>query len=248
MMTQFQFVIAIFSLLYVAISGSIYNSVPLSSFSSGPSDGIKITGSSGDQFGYSVASAGDFNNDSIADVVIGARFATPISDRSNAGMVVVLFGHNDSSLDISININTFVTGPLGFKILGPSTSSYLGTSVNGVGDVNGDTIDDILIGAPGANGNTGWAYLIYGRKGSLSQPFVNIDLAATFSSTIGMKIIGPSLYESQFGFSVAGAGDFNEDGFKDIIIGAPYYQNSRGRAYVLMGRASPPVSWSVSNV
>ena len=246
-MTKISLRAALLTLLWMVTNGSIYNGIQLSSFTSGPGDGIKITtGSSNeDQLGYSVASAGDFNKDNMTDVVIGAPSAT-VSGRSSAGLVVILFGRSNSALDVDINLLTFVSGVRGFKIFGPTSGAFLGASVSGVGDVNGDKIDDIVIGAPGADSNYGSMYIIYGRIVSSSQPFVDIDLLA-ISVNVGFKLIGVSL-SSQFGWSVAGAGDFNKDGINDIIVGAPGSFNSRGRAYVLMGTAGLPVSFNINNL
>ena len=94
------------------------------------------------------------------------------------------------------------------------------------GDVNNDGYDDIIIGAYGADPSSrieaGQSYVIYG---SATNPGT-IDLSIALSSTQGFTILGAAYDQS--GWSVASAGDVNNDGYDDIIIGAPHADpNSR---------------------
>eukprot|EP01032_Pedospumella_encystans_P018118 gene18118-20635_t len=184
-------------------NGSIYNGIQLSSFTSGPGDGVKITTglSTEDQLGYSVASAGDFNKDNVTDVVIGAPTAT-VSGRSGAGLVVILFGSSNSALDES-NINVVVlfgytasafsnvvltagsslpSGTAGFAIINGGGSDTTFFSVSGGRDLNGDGVSDIMIGANGydASGtNTGRTCVLYGSSSAIgiSQFFLSTSLS-----------------------------------------------------------------------
>ncbi len=198
-------------LLYGKSSG--FSDITLSSLTS--DKGFKITGEiTGDQSGFVVSGAGDINKDGYDDIIIGAHLASP-DNRSGAGTCYIIFGKNNGSDDIDLSN---LLSSQGFKILGASSGDNFGISVNKVGDVNGDRIDDIIIGAYLAdyngNSNVGISYVIYGK----TSGFSNIDLAS-FATDDGFKMIGASIGDYS-GKSVSGAGDFNGDGYDDIVIGA----------------------------
>jgi len=106
-------------------------------------------------------------------------------------------------------------------------SASFGSSVAEAGDVNGDGYADVIVGAPlFDNGQTdeGAAFLYYGSA---------VGLSATPGWSMQSNQVG-----AQFGFSVSTAGDVNNDGYSDVIVGAPYYdngQNDEGRAYLYLG-------------
>ncbi len=182
-----------------------------------------------DYCGYSVSGTGDVNNDGFDDIIIGAPAAA-----YEAGISYVIFGKAAGFTDIFLeNLDS----NQGFSITGASRS-YSGRSVSGAGDINGDGYDDIIIGAPYADSDgrtsTGTSYIIFGK----ATGFTNINLASLASSQ-GFSIYGLSAYDYS-GSSVSSAGDFNGDGYADIIIGAPagYQGNYCGRAYVIFGKAN----------
>jgi len=107
---------------------------------------------------------------------------------------------------------TNVYNELQFNGTGPT--SYFGVSVKNAGDVNGDSYEDIIIGA--ANDGPGHAYIFYGGVNMNSVPDVIID---------------NQLVNDNLGFSVSGAGDVNTDGYSDVIIGTL----SGSRAYLFFG-------------
>eukprot|EP01032_Pedospumella_encystans_P039276 gene39276-biopygen30116 len=115
-----------------------------------------------------------------------------------------------------ILISLFAPGPLGYRITGEVANDKLGNAVGKVGDINGDGIADILIGASEASRNgyskSGVSYVVFGG----SRPAVDIDLSWNFP---GYKLIGSSLNEIS-GYAVSGVGDFNQDGMRDFMIGA----------------------------
>ena len=131
-------------------------------------------------------------------------------------------------------------GTTGFQINGEAAFDFSGFSVASAGDVNGDGIDDLIIGAWGADPNgsgSGASYVVFGRTTGFTA---NLNLF-TLDGTNGFQINGETTYD-QSGRSVASAGDVNGDGIDDLIIGAfaayPNGSNS-GASYVIFGRPSP---------
>jgi hypothetical protein len=191
------------------------------------SDGFSIGGAVESSYyqGYamSVSSAGDVNGDGFDDVIVGARYA-----HGNTGAAYVVFGHASGNIDLNN-----LTATQGFAILGINPRDEAGTRVSGIGDINGDGFDDVIVGAPGADSggsNAGAAYVIFGKAGG----FGTVDLANLAEPT-GFVIKGGAIYDS-VGISVSGAGDVNGDGFDDFIVGAPF--GNTGHAYVIFGKAA----------
>jgi hypothetical protein len=167
----------------------------------------------GARLGATVANAGDVNGDGFADIVVGApNYANP---EVNEGAVFVYFG-----------------GTAGFQSTswvqeGNAAGLYLGISVAGAGDVNGDGYADLIAGAPGySNGQSseGGAFLYLG----------NSSFTPTQSAWAGQS----NQSQSDYGLSVSSAGDVNGDGKGDVIVGARRYDNGQtdeGMAFVYLG-------------
>lgn len=198
------------------------------------SDGFIIQGGvPDDQAGWSVSSAGDVNGDGVGDLIVGA----PFSDvgGSDAGSAYVIFGHVGDTRGM-VDLANF-SALDGFSIHGVDSESLTGKSVSSAGDINGDGIDDLIVGSPDnsmGSAFSGAAYVIYG---SLGASRASIDLGE-LSVNDGFVIQGYS--SGGAGYSVASAGDVNGDGFDDIIVGAPYGSNLSayaGEVFVIYGRS-----------
>jgi len=201
------------------------------------SDGSVITGIDGDDFtGIQVSNAGDLNKDSFDDIIIGANAADP-NGNARAGKTYVIFG-NSNGLGVSFDL-TSLDGTNGFVLNGIAPYDRSGQSVSEAGDINGDGYDDIILGANAADPNgtsSGESYVIFGKRDGFSASLNLSDLDGASGFTIN------GIYEGdEVGISVSTAGDFNGDGFDDLIIGA-HHSDSNGRAdagqsYVIFGKA-----------
>ncbi len=125
------------------------------------SSGFRLDGVTGDYSGVSVSTAGDVNGDGIDDLLIGAWGADPNGDQSGSSYVV--FGRSTGFSSV-IGLSS-LDGSSGFHLHGVTTDDWSGRSVSTAGDVNGDDIDDLLIGAYGAGPNgsrSGSSYVVFG--------------------------------------------------------------------------------------
>jgi hypothetical protein len=146
------------------------------------------------QFGFSVATAGDVNNDNYSDVIVGAP---------GIGWAYVFHG---SATGLSTTPDWSVYGGDSF-----------GISVATAGDVNNDGFDDVIVGAP----NTSSPELSEGKV------FVYHGSATGLSTTPNWTAESNQA-NALFGISVGTAGDVNNDNHDEVIVGAHYYSNGEG--------------------
>ncbi|MBU1708971.1 MAG: integrin alpha, partial [Proteobacteria bacterium] len=173
---------------------------------------VKFSGEAADdKSGFSVAGAGDVNGDGFDDMLIGAYGAD-----SEAGKTYVVYG---SSVLADKNLSA-ADATFSGEVAGDKS----GNSVSGAGDVNGDGFDDLLIGAYGADSNTGKTYLLYGSSILTDKNLSEADVS--FSGKAG---------GDRAGHRVAGAGDVNGDGFDDLLIGADGVDTYTGKTYLFTG-------------
>ncbi|MEM7230661.1 MAG: hypothetical protein AAF517_00715 [Planctomycetota bacterium] len=231
-------------------SESLPNPLDVSALGAG---GVTVNGTQANAIlGRSVSSAGDFNNDGIPDVALGAprgRTVAPVGGsvgRTNwpTGMVYVIYG--GAGLPQSISINSL--GSHGTYINGVNKFDFFGGRVANAGDFNGDGISDLVIGAskgarPDRSG-VGTAYVVYGE----ANPPAVIDIILDTSKRM---VIYGERFSGRFGHYVAGNFDFNNDGRADILVSANNKTlglfASAGEARVIYGRDNPPSTFDIKN-
>jgi len=164
---------------------------------------VVLTGEGGlNSFGWSVAGAGRINSDQYDDVLVGAY-----GYNSEVGKSYIFYG--GSPMD---NLADLTMEP------GESGANQFGFAVSCAGNLNSDSYDDLIVGAPGDDNNfAGKAYIYYGG-GSMGS-----GADATFT---GENI------DDKFGYAVSEAGDIDDNGYDDLIIGACGYNSSTGKAYL----------------
>lgn len=214
---------------------------------------LRIDGAAaGHLAGQSVADVGDLNGDDLSDYAIGAPKASSLGRTSN-GSVYVVYGRSSGG---TVDLAALGTG--GFRINGATSGDLAGNSVTSAGDVNGDGIEDLALGAPETDGSLfslpaqGKVHIVYGATAS-----PDIDLAALGNR--GFTITGPlpgneplvgltyhrppTLFGDTIGGAKTGtvgtAGDVNGDGIDDLVIGASSEAHGSalraGSAYVIFG-------------
>jgi len=216
---------------------------------------------SGDNFGYPVASAGDVNGDGYSDFIISA-----FGYNYNMGRVYIYFGGS-----VLNNVADVI-------LTGEYTWTLFGYSVSGAGDVNGDGYSDVIVSAKDYDTNTGRAYIYYGGASMdtiadivIIGESVNNNFGISVASAEDLNgdgysdvIIGANKYNSStgrayiyfggssmnnvpdviingeaesynLGFAVSGAGDVNGDGYFDVVAGAYGHNSNTGKAYIYYG-------------
>jgi hypothetical protein len=200
------------------------------------SNGFRLDGVAEDDFsGRSVSNAGDVNGDGFDDVIVGVAFANPNGDSSGSSYVV--FG---KASGFSATMELFsLDGSNGFRLDGVATFDHSGWSVSSAGDVNGDGLDDLIVGASRAAPNgfdSGSSYVVFGKVSGFSA---TMDLSSLDGSN-GFRLDGVAAFDFS-GESVGNAGDVNGDGFDDLIVGASGANPNgtySGSSYVVFGKAS----------
>jgi hypothetical protein len=179
-----------------------------------------------DYAGMSVSGAGDVNDDGYDDFLIGAM----AGGASLHGKAYLFLGKSSGWA-----MNTPTSTGASASYLGEAADDNAGVSVSGAGDVNGDGLDDFLIGAPRndeGGSNAGQTYLIFGKTSGWSM---DTNLSSADASFLGEN------EEDTSGYSISGAGDVNGDDYDDIIIsseGNDEGETNAGQTYLVLGKGS----------
>ena len=188
------------------------------SFSLSQYDAAMLGPGTYDGAGYSVDGAGDLDGDGMDDVVVGSQYADVLI--GNEGKAWVIYGPTSGffGLDSAAAI-----------LYGEEENDYLGQAVAGVGDVDGDGLDDLLVGAPDnddGGSNAGKVYLVLG------EPDAIMVAEATFTGRNPADALGES---------VSGGASVNGDAYDDILMGASEAEEgggNSGAAYLFHGPVS----------
>ncbi len=202
-------------------------------------NGMRIDGIGGGQAGRALNFVGDVNADGIDDLLI-ADYRQQNDSGVGSGQCYIIFG-SDDPLPAVLNLSS-LNGSNGFRINGIDSTDEAGISVSSAGDMNGDGVGDIAIGAWFADdasfSNVGEVYVVFGSAEGF-PPAIN---AADLDGTNGFTFRGTQ--DSQLvGEIVAGGVDVSGDGIDDLLITSPNadpnFRMNAGECYVIFGKRAP---------
>uniref|UniRef100_A0A0G4HN52 Sushi domain-containing protein n=1 Tax=Chromera velia CCMP2878 TaxID=1169474 RepID=A0A0G4HN52_9ALVE len=222
------------------------------SFSTGDlssgSDGFRFPGVAGMNLGEGCGQAGDVNGDGVGDVMFSAPHRD-LNGKGDLGVIYLIFGKSSGSFHNPFSTGNF-NGVAGIFFQGKDQFEKLGHEPNSMaspGDINGDGIDDIMLGAatsstPGRDIYNGKVYVVYGDTSLSSMGGSSGVTVAALNGANGFIIIGITRLD-YVGKCVAGAGDVNGDGIADMLIGGPNVDRNGvsdvGALYVVFGSTTP---------
>jgi hypothetical protein len=185
-----------------------------------------IAGVAGDQLGRSVDYAGDYNSDGYPDLIVGCPGDSALA--ADAGSVRIISG---KYLALGIGPSTLATR---YGINGEPT---FGWSVLNVGDLNGDSRPEFLVGQPGADQYSQTTFTVYPDEGQVT--LLNGAIGLNWMDTYVGSIVAANT-SMQLGWSLAYLGDWDHDGKVEVAVSAPFYDGgltARGRVYILEASA-----------
>ncbi len=162
----------------------------------------------GEEFGLSLGCAGDVNADGFDDIIVGVPFHS--NGQGSEGAALIFHGSIAGITNVPTTLENNVSG------------TRMGYSVSSVGDLNADGFNDIAVGCAATDEGVGAALIYYGSAAGISNNSSKTTLTAE--------------EPSYFGNSVSGAGDYNGDGYSDLIVGAMNYSPTKnGAAFMFFG-------------
>lgn len=197
--------------------------------------------------GSAVAAAGDINGDGFDDLLVGAGGAEGDAEKMDQGESYVVFG-KAAGFPAVLELSALVAsdGAAGFVLRGVDANDSSGGALSGAGDINGDGLDDFLVAAARAEGDQtraqqGETYVVFGKASGFASVFELASLQDGNGQS-GFVLRGVDSRDYS-GTSVAGVGDFNGDGFDDLLVGArnadvDLTKDVQGESYLVYGKAS----------
>ena len=170
--------------------------------------------SDGDSFGSSLSVVGDLDGDGVDDIAVGAKYDS--HGGMYAGAVYILFGNVSGGVKDAQKISSLYGSPSTNGGLLIREFDYFGSSVAGVGDLDGDSVPDLVVGSPGANCNACEGSL---PTGNILILLLNADGTVKSVTPVDDRAMPLDEYD-QYGSSVSSLGDVDDDGTFDIIVGA----------------------------
>jgi len=194
------------------------------------SDGFGITGPAAGQYSTGrISGAGDINGDGFDDFVVSDPRQNTYGAPS--GVAYIVFGDTNIGQQGLIDLES-LDGADGFQFRNTDLSFRMGEEIGAIGDFNRDGFDDLVFSSRQFVSDTiTQVYVLFGDQ-DVGQG--GVVLSHKLDGTNGFAITGEEVNEG-FGMSVDGAGDVNNDGFSDIIIGASRSNGIAGRSYVVFG-------------
>ncbi len=188
----------------------------------GPEGGWLISGFTDEGFsGWSVVGVGDVNADGLDDLVVTAP-------GQETGYTYLVFGREETAV---LNLTNMVT-PGVLRVAGGLDSAYNGWAASGLGDINGDGIDDWALTAIGSRGQTSVVHVVWGQ--SLDRDW---SVLMMVDALPGITFEG-GIYDYT-GWAVSSVGDVNGDGLADVMFSSTWHgDGSQGRAVVVFGEAT----------
>ena len=183
-----------------------------------------------DLAGWSLAGGGDLTGDGQIDLVVSAIGRS--TGGPDQGAVYVVSGDERSTLDL-----VFAEA----RVLGTDGGDWAGHSVSSPGDLDGDGVADLLFGAPYAEGDVDFAGAAYVFYGPITGTLDALDADAVRYGDFAADLAG---------FAVAGAGDTDDDGALDFLVGAPESDprgSGSGAAYLFLGAPSGSAAVSTAD-
>ncbi|MEM6829055.1 MAG: hypothetical protein AAF551_00975 [Bacteroidota bacterium] len=181
-------------------------------------NGFKISGENGsDRLGASLGVSGDLNGDGVNDLAISATNA-----QNRTGVTYVIFGKKQTdTFSAEIALSSLDEAD-GFKVVGENPDDFSGGSLSTAGDLNADGINDLVIGAYkvdiDSKTDVGKTYVVFGK--AQTESFGSELSLSSLNGNNGFSLIGEAEF-GQSGRSLSTAGDLNNDGIHDLVVGVP---------------------------